>query len=45
MFALWSAAWFWASVLTVRPESIITQWEQNEENSDQELALSMLARV
>jgi len=45
IFALWSATWFWASVLTVRPEAVITQWEQNKEKPNQELALSMISRL
>ncbi|MGV2870713.1 hypothetical protein [Colwellia sp. E150_009] len=54
-FAIWSILWFWSAVLTVRPETIITEWEkhQREENQpteqqaivDETLANSMVARL
>lgn len=43
--ALWSALWFWSSVLIVRPEVVIMQWEQNKVGIDQELAVKMIARL
>ena len=43
--ALWSALWLWSSVLTVRPEAVITQWEQNKEEINQELAVKMISRL
>ena len=46
VFALWSALWFWSSVLTVRPETVITEWERdNNEYINQVLALKMLTRL
>ena len=45
VFALWSLLWFWSSVLTVRPEAVITQWEQNKEEINQALAVTMIARL
>ena len=45
MFALLSLFLFWSSVLTVRPEAVITQWEQNKEEMDQTLAITMIARL
>ena len=36
---------FWSSVITVRPEAIITQWEQNKEELNQALAITMIARL
>lgn len=36
---------FWSSVITVRPEAIITQWEQNKEEINQALAITMIARL
>lgn len=36
---------FWSSVLTVRPEVIITQWEKNKEEINQTLAITMIARL
>lgn len=44
-FALLSIFLFWSSVLTVRPEAVITQWEQNKENINQELAVKMVTRL
>ena len=44
-FALWSLVWFWSSVLTVRPEVVITQWEHSSEKVNQELAIQMIARL
>lgn len=29
-FATWSILWFWSAVLTVRPDTIITQWEKQQ---------------
>jgi len=49
IFALWSALWFWSAVLTVRPEAVITQWQQsadqNKEAIEPVLALKMIARL
>lgn len=43
---LWSVLWFWSAVITVRPEAVITQWEQsNTEHIDQALALKMITRL
>lgn len=42
---MWSLLWFWSSVLTVRPEAVITQWEKNKEEFNQELAVKMIARL
>jgi hypothetical protein len=39
LFALWSGLWFWASALTVRPETVINQWEQNLANNTAALSL------
>ena len=44
-FALGSMILFWSSVITVRPEAVITQWEQNKEEIDQALAITMIARL
>jgi len=44
-FALWSVLWFWSAVLTVRPEAVITQWEENKENVDEKLANNMITRL
>jgi hypothetical protein len=38
ILAVWSALWFWASLLTVNPENIITQWEQKKIGFDKKLA-------
>ncbi|HBY86826.1 MAG TPA: hypothetical protein DEO86_13240 [Colwellia sp.] len=45
IFALGSVILFWSSVITVRPEAIITKWEQNKEEVNQALAISMIARL
>lgn len=45
IFALLSLFLFWSSVLTVRPEAVITQWEQNKKEVNQELAITMIARL
>ena len=49
VFTLWSALWFYSSVLTVRPESVISQWEQNTKDKAEEinqvLALKMITRL
>lgn len=45
IFALWSILWFWSAVLTVRPEKVITQWEEKKENIDPELAQTMITRL
>jgi len=37
--------WFWSSVLTVRPEAVISKWEQNAEEINQALAVQMIARL
>jgi len=45
-FALLSAVWFWALILTVRPETVITRWEQEYTGQiDQNLAQDMLYRL
>lgn len=44
-FALGSILLFWSSVITVRPEAVITQWEQNKEEINQALAITMIARL
>ena len=44
-FALGSMILFWSSVITVRPEAVITQWDQNKEEIDQALAITMIARL
>ncbi len=44
-FALGSIFLFWSSVITVRPEAVITKWEQNKEEIDQALAITMIARL
>ena len=43
IFALWSGLWFWASALTVRPEAVINQWEQNLANNTEALSLEASA--
>lgn len=49
IFALWSALWFWSAVLTVRPEAVITQWQQSADQNkaaiEPALALKMIARL
>lgn len=45
IFALWSILWFWSAVLTVRPEKVITQWEEKKENIEPELAQTMITRL
>lgn len=45
IFALCSVILFWSSVITVRPEAVITKWEQNKEEIDQALAITMIARL
>ncbi|MCI2285483.1 hypothetical protein L3081_21395 [Colwellia sp. MSW7] len=45
IFALWSTLWFWSAVLTVRPETVITQWEEKQEEIKPELAQKMIARL
>ena len=30
---LWSALWFWSAVLTVRPEAVLTQWQENSNDN------------
>lgn len=41
-----AAFWFWALVLTIRPEAVITQWEQNNtEQINEDLAFSMIERL
>jgi hypothetical protein len=36
---------FWSSVITVRPEAVITQWEQNKKEVNQALGIIMIARL
>ena len=45
IFALGSVILFWSSVITVRPEAVITKWEQNKEEVNQALAITMIARL
>jgi hypothetical protein len=43
VLAIWSVLWFWASILTVRPEKIVTQWEQGKLIFDEQLASELIA--
>jgi len=45
IFSIWSALWFVTSVLTLRPETLITQWEIQPEKLDTELADKMIIRL
>jgi len=45
IFALGSILLFWSSVITVRPEAVITQWEKDKEDINQALAIKMIARL
>lgn len=45
IFALWSALWFYSSVLTVRPEKVITQWEKKLKIVDETLLNRMITRL
>lgn len=45
IFALWSALWLWSSVLTLRPEAIINQWEKDLGDFDKALAVEMIKRL
>jgi len=42
VLAIWSALWFWASLLTVRPEIIVTKWEQGKIGFDEQLAKDLV---
>jgi hypothetical protein len=43
--ALCSALWLWSSVLTVRPEKLLSQWQQKPAEFDKALATSLLPRL
>lgn len=45
ILAMWSAAWFWASVLTVRPAKTIEMWESQQESYEVQLAESFISRL
>jgi hypothetical protein len=43
--ALCSALWFWALILTVRPEQLIGQWEKDQTTINMEMAESFIPRL
>jgi hypothetical protein len=43
--ALCSALWLWSSVLTVRPEQVISQWEKDQTTINIEMAESFIPRL
>jgi hypothetical protein len=43
--ALCSALWFWALILTVRPEQVISQWEKDQTTINMEMAESFIPRL
>lgn len=44
-FALWSALWLWAALLNVRAEKLITLWEKQPRNFNEQLAMQLIPRI
>jgi hypothetical protein len=42
---LYSALWFWSSVLTVRPAQLLSQWQHKPAEFDQALAIKLIPRL